>query len=295
MRAITVPESGATLRGSIQVFEWDLGGIPIERSWLYVGSTVGGSQYAAVATAATTSTSVGELPTDGSTVNVRLWYRTGGAWRFIDEQYAAADDPTLPFLSNPAPGARLDGPSQRFRWDFRDLAIDSSWLYVGSGPGGSDYAAVLTGTATEATVDRLPTDRSVVHVRLYFKTAGVWYHVDASFEAGSVPVPTRDELTRELQTLVGATADGVIGPRTRAALNENWLGRPESFDPSFAARFVNDGALVAWVKRRINTRGRLNLDLDGTFDDSTEAAVVAHLGRSGVVAAESYIVLLDPA
>lgn len=291
---ITAPTPGSTLRGAVEVFRWDLGGIPIESSWLYVGSTVGGSQYAARATAATTATSVGELPTDGSTIFVRVWYRTSGSWRFLDEQYTAADSPAPPFISRPAPGSPLTGGTQEFRWSFNELPVDSSWLYVGSMVGGSEYAAVSTGTTTSATVSRLPTDESVVNVRLYFKLVGVWYHVDSAFDAGSLPPPSRDELTRELQGLIGETADGQVGPRTRAALNRNWLGRPESFDPTFAERFTNDAELVTWVKRRINTRARLDLELNGTFDAATESVVRSHLGKSGVVAVESFLTLLDP-
>jgi peptidoglycan hydrolase-like protein with peptidoglycan-binding domain len=298
--SIVFPVPGATLRGSVQVFDWDLGGIPIEGSWLYAGTVPGGTQHGAKFVGADTLASLGDLPTDGSPVFVRIWYQTRDQWLRLDATYTAAGEPAQPFVTDPAQsGDQLDGESHTFEWDFNGLIVESSWLYVGSEAGASDYAAQLTGSTTEATINRLPTDEdpnlaTTIHVRLYFKVGGSWYFTDDQFKAGQIPVPDRDTLTRELQGLVGTTADGIVGPQTKSALNRNWLGRPESFDPSFAQRFTNDAALVTWVQRRMNTRGRLGLELDGQFDRVTESAVVDHLDRGGVVAAESFLALLEP-
>ena len=292
--AITSPNPGATLRGSVQVFRWDLGGIPIESAWLYAGSSLGGSQYGSRFVGSDTETSVGNIPADGSTVFVRLWYRVNGQWLRLDEQYVAASAPSLPSLTAPASGGSLDGQTHTFRWTFNDLVVEAAWLYVGAEVGGSDYAATFVGTATSVTVDGLPTDESDVFTRLYFRVAGWWYLVDDQFVSGGLVIPDTDTLTRELQTLIGVTADGDVGPRTRAALNDNWLGRPQSFDPSFAARFKNSEDLIRWVQRRMNTRARLGVTVSGNFDAATEAAVTEHLGKGGVVAVESFLTLLQP-
>ncbi len=290
----TFPNPGATLRGSIQIFRWDLGDIPLESAWLYAGSVQGGSQYGSRSIGSDTESSLGDLPTDGSTVFVRIWYKTGGRWLRIDEEYTAASDPALPGVTSPSTGESFEGQTQRFAWTFNGLVVEASWLYVGSAQGGSDLAAVSTSTGTSTTVDGLPTDERDIFTRLYFRVAGWWYFVDDRFVAGALIIPDTDTLTRELQALVGETADGIVGPRTRAALNRNWLGRPQSFDPSFAARFVNDPDLVRWVQRRMNTRSGLGLPLTGTFDATTETAIADGLERGGVVAAESYLALLEP-
>lgn len=288
------PAEGVTLDGSVQLFRWDLGGIPIESAWLYVGAAQGGSQYAARFVGTETDSSTGELPTDGSAVFGRLWYRTAGAWNFIDRRWVAAAEPGLPELLDPAAGSTLAGPTDTFRWTFDPQQVESSWLYLGSEAGGSDLAAVPTGTDVEATVSGLPLDERVVHARLYYLLGGLWYFVDEQYRAGLDAGPTRDELIRELQTLVGVQADGDIGPVTRSALNRNWVARVDSFDPSFAERFANDGDVVTWVQQRLVARG-VDLVVDGDAGPATEAALVAELGRGGVVAAESFELLVDPA
>lgn len=288
------PTAGSTLDGAIQLFRWDLGGIPIESAWLYVGTTEGGSQHLARYVGTATTTSAGDLPTDSSAVHGRLWYRTGGRWSFVDRRWVAASAPNQPRIVEPVSGSTLDGGSQAFQWDVGPLEVENSWLYVGSTEGGSDIAAVRTGTEPKTTVDGLPLDERTVHVRLYVRVGGVWYFVDDTYRAASNPGPTRDELTRELQGLVGVTADGIIGPNTRAAFNRNWVGRNDAYDPSFAERFVNDEEVVRWVQRRLAARGA-DLADDGHYGSLSEAAAVADLGRGGVIAAESFELLLDPA
>ncbi len=274
--ALTAPDTGTELDGAIQVFAWSFDGEVPDSSWLYAGSTPGGSQYGR-----------------RSTVHIRLWYRVDSRWRFTDETFVAAAEPRLPFLTSPSPGGRLTGPGHRFTWDYSSAEPEQAWLYVGADIGDSDYGALFVETATEATIRGLPTDGSPVHTRLYFRLAGAWHFVDDVFSAATVVPPTKDELTRELQSLVGASADGIVGPRTRAALNRNWLGSRSRFDNSFSARLINDAAVVSWVQTRITAQGGPDLTADGEFDDATDAAVRSHLGRGGVVAAESFLRLLD--
>lgn len=292
----TFPEADATLDGSIQLFRWDLGDLPIESAWLYLGATEGGSQHLSRWVGTATDTSGGALPTDASAIFGRLWYRINGIWNFVDRRWVAASSPGLPALTEPIPGATLPGDVVTFGWDAGSLEIERSWLYAGSAAGRSDFAALqVAGDDREATVAGLPIDGSEVAVRLYFLVGGIWYFVDETYEAASDDGPTRDELSKELQTLVGVTADGDIGPITRAALNRNWVGRPGSFDPSFALRLTNDDAVVRWVQRRLRSLGRSEVAEDGDFGSVSEAAAVAVLARGGVVAAESFVALLDPA
>ncbi len=107
--------------------------------------------------------------------------------------------------------------------------------------------------------------------------------------------PGRDALIRQLQSLVGTTPDGIVGPLTIAALNRNWLGNDESFDVSVADTFVNNPRVIEWVQARINARDGFSVDVDGIFGPRTEAAVKTLLQRGGVITAESFLALVEPA
>lgn len=105
--------------------------------------------------------------------------------------------------------------------------------------------------------------------------------------------PSRDELVRQLQRLVGVSADGIVGPITMAALNRNWIGRDDSFDPSVADTFANNPRVVEWVQARINSQDGFSLTVDGNYGSASESAVTAFLRRGGVITAESFLQLTE--
>ena len=105
--------------------------------------------------------------------------------------------------------------------------------------------------------------------------------------------PTTDQVTRQLQRLIGVSADGIVGPISTAALNRNWLGNDDTFDSSVADTFVNNPPVVSWVQNRLNALFDAGLSPDGVFGLQTERVVIVFLDRSGVVAAESFVALME--
>lgn len=105
--------------------------------------------------------------------------------------------------------------------------------------------------------------------------------------------PTPEQLTRELQSLIGTTPDGIIGPQTIAAMNRNWLGNDDSFDSSVADTFNNNPQVIEWVQTRVNANDNFSVVVDGVFGPASEAALKTLLNRGGVVAAESFIDLIE--
>ena len=88
---ITSPAPGLALAGSSVTFVWSANGVSVLEWWLYVGSSQGRSNYFNSGSLGSnrTVTALG-LPTDGSQLHVRLWFRTIGGWLFNDFLYTAA-------------------------------------------------------------------------------------------------------------------------------------------------------------------------------------------------------------
>jgi uncharacterized repeat protein (TIGR03803 family) len=86
---IMTPAPGSRLTGSTVLFEWTTG-IATTAYGLSVGTTVGGWELFDKEEGTALSNTVTGLPTDGTTVYVRLWSLTNGAWRFNDYTYLAA-------------------------------------------------------------------------------------------------------------------------------------------------------------------------------------------------------------
>ena len=77
---ITSPAPDSELADSTATFVWSANGAPVLQWWLYVGSSPGASNHFNSGSLGTnlTVTAIG-LPTDGSQLHVRLWFRTAGA------------------------------------------------------------------------------------------------------------------------------------------------------------------------------------------------------------------------
>ncbi|HKI52382.1 MAG TPA: multicopper oxidase domain-containing protein [Geothermobacteraceae bacterium] len=200
------PADTSTLAGASQTFTWtDVGA---SNYVLHFGTTPGGSDiiviYPSPSTA--TSTTVGGLPVDGSTVYVRLWSEIGGVWYFNDYSYTAANPVITPSaMVTPADTSTLAGSSQTFTWT--DAGTSNYVLHLGTTPGASDIIVIYPtpSTATSTTVGGLPVDGSTVYVRLWSEIGGVWYFNDYSYTAANPVTPSAMVSPADTSTLAGSS------------------------------------------------------------------------------------------
>jgi len=88
------PAISSELTGGSATFEWTHNNTRVNYWWLYAGTSKGRSNlYNSGASLANRSTvTIDGLPTDGTTVHIRLWYRTAAdGWRFLDNAFATND------------------------------------------------------------------------------------------------------------------------------------------------------------------------------------------------------------
>lgn len=179
-------EPGTILAGMTETFEWDANGSGATHYWLQAGPVVGTPQYFNRDMGGQTSAAVSSLPTNGSPVWVRLWYRAGpvSPWDYIDYEYIASG--TGPVLIASGGNGNLAGPDDTFSWTDPTGAVTSWWLYIGSTLGGRQHAdsgklsAVNTYTTTGG---NLPSDGGVVHARLWYQQGSntPWRWIDRQF------------------------------------------------------------------------------------------------------------------
>lgn len=182
--AISSPTSGATLSGASQSFVWATNGTSATDWWMQVGSSLGADDiYNSGSLGVISSHSISVLPTDASTLYVRLWYYNN-SWLYVDSSYTADNSGGVPSLTSPAPGSTLSGSSVNFSWNANGTNVSEWWLYAGSSVGSSSYLnSGSLGGATSHQITALPVDGSTVHIRLWYKNAGTWKSVDSSYIA----------------------------------------------------------------------------------------------------------------
>ena len=82
------PANSSELPGASVDFKWSDNNTLVNYWWLYLGTTKGGKDIYNSGRQTRTSITVDELPTDGSSVHARLWFRTAAdGWKYIDSLY----------------------------------------------------------------------------------------------------------------------------------------------------------------------------------------------------------------
>jgi hypothetical protein len=179
------PAQSLTDINGTETLTWEDGGSAATEFWVYAGATQGSkSYYDSGSISDTLTTNVADLPTDGSTIWVRLWYRPGsGTWDYIDEQYVAVNG--LPTIQSSSGITTLASPDDTFTWADPSGQISEWWLYVGTTHGGRDLldsGNLSTATSYQTHDSSLPTGGIPVHVRLWYRTAtNTWRFIDQEF------------------------------------------------------------------------------------------------------------------
>jgi len=131
---IVSPVPGSTFGGGTVNFHWSGGVAPVRAYWLYIGSSAGGAQYHNSGNLGANPDfpyMVEGLPTDASTVYVRLWHQLEGSntWLYTDFTYTAFSDSN----AVPAPATPLapigSGASTTPTYSWSDIS-NSTWFLL---------------------------------------------------------------------------------------------------------------------------------------------------------------------
>ena len=181
---ITSPVNGSTLPGSPVSFQWTTG-TGVTQYWLSVSKTgAGGGDLfnSDPGPGLVTSKTISGLPTDGSTIYVRLYSHIGASWPWVDYTYTAAGPATI---ISPVNGSTLPGSSVTFQWT-TGTNVTQYWLSiskVGVGAGELYNADPGPGLVTSKTISGLPADGSTIYVRLYSHIGSNWPSRDYVYTA----------------------------------------------------------------------------------------------------------------
>jgi hypothetical protein len=213
------PAPSSTLTSSTVTFQWT-SGTGASEYWLEVGGTTNPQQFYAQGLPGL-SAIVSALPTDGSTVSVRLWSHLPGGWQWTGYSYTASTSVPAPAqMAAPAPSSTLTSSTVTFLWT-GGTGVSEYWLEVGTTANPQQfYARGLT--SLSATVSSLPIDGRTVSVRLWSRINGTWRWTGYTYTALlSTPAPAQMFAPAPSSTLTSPTVTfqwtGGIG------VSEYWL------------------------------------------------------------------------
>lgn len=213
---MTAPENASTLEASTVTFTWSEG-LGVTEYTLQLGTTAGGLQICKRAMGKAMSATVAGLPTNSSTLYVRLWSKCTGVWQYNDYQYTTASLTRGPAeMTSPENASVFTSNRVTFTWS-TGTGVTEYKLNVGTTVGGYNLYNVSRGLNLSATVGGLPINGRTVYVRLWSKIAGVWQKRDytytavtATASAGTMTSPTSGStLTSSMATFEWAAGTGV--------------------------------------------------------------------------------------
>ena len=188
---ISSPNSGSIFSSSSVPFILNNNGQVVTNWNLRVGSNFGADNLANRSAAGSSSSiTVHHLPTDSTTIFVRLQYKENGIWKIAnDYTYTASPSLTLPTITSPVSGSTLTSSSEIFTLDNNGLTITNWNIRLGTSLGSYDLAnRFAAGSSTQISVTDLPTDSSPIFVRLQYKENGVWKVANDFIYTASMPL-----------------------------------------------------------------------------------------------------------
>ncbi len=201
--AITSPIPGSTFSSASVTFQWS-SGTGVSDYFLYVGTSVGANDLYGQDQGLNQSVTVNNLPQNGSTLYVRLYWEISGVWYATDYTYTAHTAAATPTITSPTPSSTLTSSSATFQWS-SGTGVSDYFLYVGSSLGANDIYAQDQGLNQSVTVNNLPQNGSTLYVRLYWEISGSYYTADYTYTAYTQPTYT---VTLSASPTAGGTVSG---------------------------------------------------------------------------------------
>ena len=180
------PLPGATFAGSTVTFNW-VAGASSSAYWLDLGPNPGSNDYYQSGNLGSAlTTTVNNLPSDGSQVYATLWSLVNGSWTYNEYTYTAYNNSSIKgTMQTPTPGSTLAGTSVLFTWSAGTQST-AYWLDAGSTQGGNQYyQSGNLGTSLNTTATNLPSNGSPVYVTLYSLVNGQWVYNQYTYTAYS--------------------------------------------------------------------------------------------------------------
>ena len=178
---IAAPSTSSPLPGPGATFTWNA--VTGANGYaLWIGTTGPGSHNLYDSGEVTgTSLKFGNLPTNGSTIYVRLYTNYHGVAQPNDYVYTASTQAALTLPSSPGV---LAGATVTFTWSAATgSGVTGYSLWLGSSPGANNLYESRETTALTATATKLPTNSSTVYARLYTNYNGVVRYADYTYTA----------------------------------------------------------------------------------------------------------------
>ncbi|ABF41981.1 Integrin-like protein [Candidatus Koribacter versatilis Ellin345] len=182
------PALGSILTSTTVTFAWKAAAGASQYS-LYLGTKPGRDDLGYVNAHSSTSATVKNLPSTGSSLYVTLFSLVGGVYYSNSYTYILPGTPAKAKMTSPLPGTMLVGKDATFTWS-HGTGVTYYSLYVGTKGYGTHDLDFINATTTSASVSNLPADGSTIYVQVNSYIDGAWTSQSYTYISGSgTPAP----------------------------------------------------------------------------------------------------------
>ncbi|WP_144395330.1 hypothetical protein [Pleionea sediminis] len=182
------PSPGSRLTNSSETFRWSSIDSDI---WLSVGTEQGGNSIYDRNVSGLTQQRVDNLPTNGSSVYVRLWTYVDNSWKYKDYDFSTGGGTHsgLAQITAPRPNSTIENTSVVFEWSSTNNDV---WLSVGDASGGNNFFNRNVSGQNSQRVNNLIINGDNIYVRLWTWYQNRWQYEDYTYQT----VSNQDGLAR---------------------------------------------------------------------------------------------------
>jgi hypothetical protein len=167
-----------------------------------------------------------------------------------DSAWSGTLNTAISQMISPTPGSTLAGTSVRFTWS-AGTGVTTTYLWIGTTPGGYDLVNFGGGSATSWTPTNLPTTGALIYVRLWSLIGGVLQYTDYTY--GTI-IATKAAMTSPTPgtTLSSSSVQFTWTAGTGVTTTYLWIGTtPGSYN------LVNFGgvSVTSWTATNLPTNG----------------------------------------
>lgn len=180
---LTSPTPGSRLSGASQAFGWD-SGAAAQEYFFYAGTWQGANNLYGQSTGLNRGVTIGNLPTNGSTIYIRLWTRLSTGWQYNDYTFTAASlsggaTASKAAITSPAAGSLLPSGRNTFSWNAGSGAQEY-FFYLGTVQGANNLYGQSQGLGRSLTLN-VPYHTSPLWVRLWTRLPTGWQYTDYQY------------------------------------------------------------------------------------------------------------------
>jgi hypothetical protein len=180
---MTSPADGSIFTSTNVNFQWEDVGASAYHIW--IGRSIGGKELYSASLGTNTSKTIRGLPSNGSTLYVRIFTKISDKWFYNNYTYTTVTaDVAAARMTSPTNDSTFTSTTVNFQWE--NVGAPAYHIWIGTSIGGYELYNASLGTNTSKTINGFSSNGSNVYVRIFTKISDKWFSNDYTYTTATL-------------------------------------------------------------------------------------------------------------